>query len=202
VARPREFDEHQVLQKALELFWTRGFERCSIDDVVRATGLSRASLYGAFGDKETLFNKVVDLYVASVSSCALDPLRVGDPLATLREYLHARVSGAVPSRGPRGCFLLLASTMDGDIAKHARELLANSLGATAEAFAGLVVSAQAQGQLARHHDPARVGMYLCVLLNGVAVSARAGVSRATLHGVIDETLSQLAPDAVSVTHAL
>lgn len=63
MARPREFEEGEVLDRALHAFWSKGYEGTSVQDLVDETGLGRASLYGAFGDKEQLFKRVLAHYV-------------------------------------------------------------------------------------------------------------------------------------------
>jgi TetR/AcrR family transcriptional repressor of nem operon len=65
LARPREFDRDVVLETAMDVFWCKGFEGTSIQDLVEATGVNRGSLYGAFGDKETLFAEALDYYLAT-----------------------------------------------------------------------------------------------------------------------------------------
>ena len=71
IGRKRQFDEDTVLERATEVFWRRGFAATSVDDLVHATGLGRGSLYGAFGNKEALFIRVVDHYRAMVDELLL-----------------------------------------------------------------------------------------------------------------------------------
>src|SRR5688572_25049598 len=106
MARPRQFDESSVLDRALDLFWSKGYEATSVQDLVDATGLGRASLYGAFGDKEQLFNRVLSHYMARVAEemSALD----AEPSAAraLERLFTGWLSFTCPKSGPRGCFLL------------------------------------------------------------------------------------------------
>src|SRR6516164_5154650 len=106
MARPREFDEGEVLDRALATFWEHGYEGTSIDDLVAATGLGRASLYGAFGDKEQIFARALERYCAHLG----DSLAVGgdepSARAALERLLRTLVVKSLPRSGPRGCFLL------------------------------------------------------------------------------------------------
>src|ERR1700674_4986058 len=92
--RPRAFDVDQALDRALHLFWRKGYEGTSLSDLTRAMGINRPSLYAAFGDKETLFRKALDRYVEG-------------PDAYLGEALKQPTARAVTERLLRGTAELL-----------------------------------------------------------------------------------------------
>ncbi|GAA0782372.1 TetR/AcrR family transcriptional regulator [Roseibium denhamense] len=100
--RPREFDEGAALEAALQVFWSKGYEATSLDDLTKAMGLSRSSFYGAFGGKQQLFIRALESY----SRSCLDDLRAiaadapEDPVAAMMLALSGEVSG------PRGCLLI------------------------------------------------------------------------------------------------
>jgi TetR/AcrR family transcriptional repressor of nem operon len=105
MARPREFDSDQVLEQATRVFWARGFEHSSLDDLCAATGLNRSSLYAAFGDKRDLYLQSLARYEAgSVERIrkAFDgqPVREG-----LRAFLGSLIDAIVAGPGRRGCFI-------------------------------------------------------------------------------------------------
>src|SRR3970282_1636723 len=105
MARPREFETGAVLEQATRVFWTRGFEHTSLDDLCAATGLNRSSLYAAFGDKRALYLKSLARYEeGSVERIrkAFDgkPARAG-----LRDFLAALIDAIVAGPGRRGCFI-------------------------------------------------------------------------------------------------
>src|SRR3954465_11087588 len=104
MARPREFDETEVLRAARERFWSTGYAATTVDDVLAATGLGKGSLYGAFGDKHQLFLRVLEGYrVDRVSGVrgALDGC--AEPAA---DRVRALVRGAARSATTRGCMLV------------------------------------------------------------------------------------------------
>ncbi len=95
MARPREFDRDEVLDKAIEVFWTQGYDGTSVQDLVDAMGIQRGSLYAAFGDKHQLFLEALDRY-ENVARGEYERLEVEieplDGAASVAAYLYAAVS--------------------------------------------------------------------------------------------------------------
>ncbi|MFO0660921.1 MAG: TetR/AcrR family transcriptional regulator [Polyangiaceae bacterium] len=190
MARPREFDEAHVLDRALELFWSKGYEATSIQDLVDVTGLGRASLYGAFGDKDAIFQRVLEHYMAQVPTVAEEidstlPFKEG-----LEKMLRARISSTCSRSGPRGCFLQIAGTARDDT-PGAREMLLASLAHAEKYFEKAITLAQARREIDPKRDPASMARLLVVLIQGLATAARAGWGRERLSSVIDEVVSSL-----------
>src|SRR6201996_8931615 len=101
--RPREFDMDQAVERALKLFWSRGYEGTSISDLTTALGITRASLYAAFGSKEGLFQRVMDRYDARAGGYRA----AADRAATSLEAVGLLLNGPVELHGdkhnPPGC---------------------------------------------------------------------------------------------------
>jgi len=111
--RPRAFDAEAVLDKAMRLFWVRGFEATSMSDLVDATGLNRASLYAAFGDKEALFLAVLDRYGEKFTARPLSALSEFDtPRDAVWHFLQRTAEHLTDARLPRGC-LFASAIVDG-----------------------------------------------------------------------------------------
>jgi AcrR family transcriptional regulator len=192
MARPREFDEGEVLDLALAIFWEHGYEGTSIDDLVAATGLGRASLYGAFGDKERIFMKALERYCARMSESLEGRKDRASARAALEQLLRALVIKSTPKSGPRGCFLL-ATTVGGDAPSAAREAYAEYTARLERALMTLVQRGQDSGEFTRAADASSVARMLAVLLQGVAAGARAGRSKAQLEAAIATVLELVAP---------
>src|SRR3954454_23669908 len=105
MARPREFDEEQVVRAARDRFWEAGYAATSMTDLSEATGLGKTSLYGAFGDKHALFMRIFDEYSTGAVESAEADLDGSDEGAfeRIRAYLLANASGSAGN--PRGCLL-------------------------------------------------------------------------------------------------
>jgi TetR/AcrR family transcriptional repressor of nem operon len=192
VARPREFDEKEVLDRALDTFWEKGFDGTSIADLVEATGVARASLYGAFGDKQQLYERVLDHYRARVDDVVANLDESLSSREALRKLLRGWVESTCPKQGQRGCFLLLAGTQGGD-APFAREALAEGLVRMEKHLTELVRRGQERGELDPSRDAASIARLLIVVVQGIAATARAGWSVARLRAVVDEVLAGVVP---------
>src|SRR3954453_12541349 len=107
MARPRSFDENQVLKSAREEFWNRGYAATSLEDLMGATGLGKGSLYGAFGDKRQLFLHVLDNYrdeqLDGVRQALTGP---GTAMERLTRLLEGAANGFAEDDQRRGCFLV------------------------------------------------------------------------------------------------
>lgn len=107
MARPREFDQETALNKAMELFWEKGYERTSIQDLVERTGVHRGSLYDTFGDKNQLFLTCLDRFREATKDRAFRILEEdGEPKELLRRFFDTLIDVALSNEtGRRGCFI-------------------------------------------------------------------------------------------------
>lgn len=182
-----------MLDRALEVFWDKGYEGTSIADLTEATGLGRASLYGAFGDKEKLYGRVVEHYLARSEACA-PPSRRDDAstrdllLATFTAWFGARCAELTS----RGCFLSLAGTQGGEPA-FARELFLASLKRREKTLTKILRDGQERGDVDPEADPAALARLLVVVTQGVAATARAGWSAERLDEAVRDAVDLVAP---------
>jgi len=113
MARPRSFDPDEALDLARDVFWQRGFQGTSLDDITAATGLAKPSLYAAFGDKNALFLKVLERYHERIVAHAEKVINEGP---SARDAIHRWLTGFVPYcsgiKGSRGC-LSVNTSADG-----------------------------------------------------------------------------------------
>jgi AcrR family transcriptional regulator len=192
MARPREFDEDVVLERALATFWEHGYEGTSIDELVAATGLGRASLYGAFGDKEQIFVRALERYCARAGESLGIATDDSSARVALERMLRGMVTKSSPRSGPRGCFLL-STAVGGDAPSAAREAYTEYTARLERALTELVRRGQESGELTRAGDAQSVARMLTVLLQGIAASARAGRGKAQLEAAIETALALVAP---------
>lgn len=105
MARPRSFDTDRALERATLVFWVRGFEHTSLDDLCAATDLNRSSLYAAFGDKRALYLKTLARYEAGSVERIRQAFAGKPPRRGLRDFLDGLIDAIVEGPGRRGCFI-------------------------------------------------------------------------------------------------
>jgi AcrR family transcriptional regulator len=193
MARPRSFDETQVLRLARDRFWVSGFAGTSIDEVAAATGLGKGSLYGAFGDKRALYLKVLDGYCAD----AIDGVRRSlsgpdaDAHQRLRDYVLAIAADTAGDTGHLGCLLANStaelSGQEPEVADRARR----TFSALEDALVECIEQAQRHGDLAPAADPRRAGRLLLAVLRGIEALGKAGMDGPSLRSIAEAALDNL-----------
>jgi TetR/AcrR family transcriptional repressor of nem operon len=198
--RPREFDDHEVLDRAVGVFWRRGYEGTSIADLVDAVGVQRQSLYNVFTDKHGIFVAALARYRDRVIA-GLAPLAAPDAgLGALRAYMLGALD-RLRAEGGGGCLLVKAAL--GPESVHADVLTTVRAGADAvrAAFARVLRAARATGQIAASTEPDAAAGYLYAVLHGLAALVRTGGDPSHIAENIDRALASLDVAVASSGHA-
>ena len=178
--RVRQFDVDEALDKALDVFWARGYEGATLPALTKAMGINRPSLYAAFGNKEQLFRKALDRYQTGPQSF------VGEALTkpTAGAAVEAVFSGFIRmlrGRGTaRGCLIVSGALASGEEAESVRRELARLRQATVTAFRRRFERAVQEGDLPKGTDCATLARYIATVLNGLAVQAASGATEKEL----------------------
>ena len=198
--RPRAFDEQEVLAKARDLFWNRGYAATSVQDLVDELSLQRGSLYGAFGDKRGLYLKAVELYARENREQLEAILGTGPVLPALRRMLTEPTTltgspgGSTSGNGPRrGCLVgnTTAELVPGDDDAHA--LVAAAYDGFIDVVAAALRRAQATGEVTTTATPEVQAQLLLLLFQGSALVSRAPTDRDRQIAAIDLALDALRP---------
>jgi len=190
MARPREFDRNDVLEKAMQVFWTKGYERTSVRDLVAATGINRGSMYDTFGDKKALYLSSLEHYCSGEKRLAPARSNGESGMNAIRRIFEA-VAAAGPQARKRGCFISNTIAEFGSHGSAISQTARYGVERTEAAFAQLVSQAQVTGDIRRDHDPHVLARYLTSSLNGLRLMAKADKDRADLDGIVEVTLSTL-----------
>ncbi|MDZ4288407.1 MAG: TetR/AcrR family transcriptional regulator [Prosthecobacter sp.] len=186
--RPRAFDVDEALERALQVFWRKGYEGASLTDLTAAMGINRPSLYAAFGNKEALFRKAFDRYAAGPAGFWAVALQA----PTAREVAESLLRGSVDSLSkpncPRGCLAVQGALSCGDEADPIRRELNARRAAGQELLRQRFERAKSEGDLPAHADPADLARYIATLAQGMAVQAAGGASREELSRLVDVAL--------------
>jgi TetR/AcrR family transcriptional regulator, transcriptional repressor for nem operon len=193
MARPREFDEDDVLREARDQFWSTGYAGTSMDAIAAATGLGKGSLYGAFGDKHQLFLRVFEAYCTEIVDRVRRRLEgpEGGAFARLRAYVLAVAAITAADTARRGCLLAKGTA---ELAEHDPSIAARSLEAF-DALEALLVTeieaAQRHGDIRADADPRHLAVLLLAVLRGIEALGKAGKDEATLHAIAETALAVL-----------
>ncbi|MFN0042212.1 MAG: TetR/AcrR family transcriptional regulator [Alphaproteobacteria bacterium] len=171
MGRPRSFDEDAVLDKALLVFWAQGFDATSIEDLEAATGLRRASLYGAFGDKQAMFRACLARYAHAVARPWLAALPAGGGGPAVTSFLDSLVNAIAADPARRGCFMVNTAA-DGQAGEEVAAHLARVRDGFASALAG-------DARLGADEVRGRAQLAMATML-GLLVLGRAGEKRESL----------------------
>jgi TetR/AcrR family transcriptional repressor of nem operon len=191
MGRPKEFDRDAVLDRALEVFWDRGYDGTSMADLVESLGIGRQSLYDTFGDKRALYLLALDRYRTERGVTPwhlLDerPLRPG-----LRALLTAIVDWLVDGTEGRSCMMVCAAA---ERAPHDPQVTARFCENTQQLeqrFTTRFARARAEGEIGAQHDVQALARYFANTLYGLNLTAKAVRDRAHLLQIVDVTLSIL-----------
>lgn len=192
MAREREFDPTQALDQAVALFWERGYRETSMEDLVDTTGVSRYGIYGTFGNKRELFIAALRRY-AHVMAVDTRPglFRPDAGLADLKGFFRAMLERATGPEAQRGCMICNTAI---EIAPHDENIAAavrSLFDELTSVFTNALENARAAGDVAKQLDPKTTAEVLVGLLQGAAVFARTGTSKARLKRYGDSAMAIL-----------
>lgn len=195
MARPRAFDEQQVLDAVREQFWITGYSATSMEDLTRVTGLGRGSLYAAFGDKRQLFLRALHSYTddshGSLQRALTETPRALDALRTL---LEAPTDDTTGPGVRRGCLMANSTyelgNADSEVLEHARRTYETSI----VLISGCVARAQREGDLPTGTDSLAFARALLAVQQGLVFMSRTGLDAAALTAMAASLKAQLLPD--------
>ena len=181
--RPRCFDLDEALDRSLLLFWEKGFQNTSLDEIAQAVGVKKPSLYAAFGDKEMLFLKVLQRYSGKLS----EPIQALDRYDNIRDAIDAFIELGITagcSQGhPRGCLLASAFADSAQLPPNLGKEIKALINQADQVVAQRLKKAVRAGQLPADFDVKGTAKFLTTLMQGITSRIRAGESRAELQRI-------------------
>jgi len=186
--RPRGFDADRALDRAVHVFWRKGYEGASLSDLTRAMGINRPSLYAAFGGKEALFQKAVDRYAAGPGAYVRDALAAPTARAVVERMLRGAVALQTDPKTPPGCLVVNGALACGAKAERVRRRLASHRDALEHDLRRRLERARATGDLPASARPSDLARFVMTVMRGMAVQAAGGATRAELERVVQTAL--------------
>jgi AcrR family transcriptional regulator len=188
MGRPRAFDPDEALDKALRVFWAKGYEGASMTDLTEAMGINKPSLYAAFGNKESLFRKALERY--SKGPGAYVPKALEAP--TAKEVAEKLLDGAAWVLGnpanPGGCLTIQGALVCGDEAAAVKTELMSLRSGTFEAMARRFEQGKQAGEFHSDVDTARLARYVSAVIQGMSVQSASGATYEDLKGVAEQAM--------------
>lgn len=183
--RPRAFDVDQALERAMRVFWGKGYQGTSLSDLTEAMGINRPSLYAAFGNKEELFRKVLDRYGRGPASHVYDALEAPTAREVAARILYGTADLLSDSGHPPGCLSVNAILVGGNETKVVCQEMAARRCAAVEALTKRFARAKKEGELPPAADPASLALFVLTITQGMSVHAASGASKSALRRVAD-----------------
>lgn len=191
MARPKEFDRQEVLDRAMQLFWEQGFESTSIQDLVDCMGIGRASLYDTFGSKESLIHEAMDCYVAKMKERILDALEQSGPAPKVIEAFFVSLVERGHAGDTRSCLVAKAAMMTGRSNEEIMERVCTFMDTVEDAFHRVLVRGRDEGHIPRDKDPRALARFFVNSMQGLSITSSARAEPRTLADVLATTLSVL-----------
>lgn len=185
--RPREFDTEDALDRVLTVFWRDGFDAASMQDLAEAVGVSKPSLYAAYGNKEALYLAALERYATTFGTDRLERLHAEpDVKQAVHEFLTSLVDAYTCTEGPAGC-MIVASTSScnaSHVPAAVQCAISTALHGSADALETRFRRAVSEGQLPPDPEPRALAAYVSTVMSGLSVQARGGANADALRQVV------------------
>jgi TetR/AcrR family transcriptional regulator, copper-responsive repressor len=187
--RPREFDRDKVLEIAMHLFWSRGYEATSISDLTSAMRITSPALYSAFGNKKSLFLEAIGRY-EQTAGCFAEKALTEEPTAeaSIRRLLSEAVKSFSDSKNPKGCLVVLGATNCSTDSLDIFRAVADRRRIAEKYVRARIAAGEKAGELSRNADVDVLTGMVTATLYGLALKARDGASRASLLKIVEQLM--------------
>ncbi|MDT7803849.1 MAG: hypothetical protein QOI78_7282 [Actinomycetota bacterium] len=193
IGRPRGFDADAALERAMLVFWEQGYEGASLSDLTAAMGITKTSMYAAFGNKEELFRKALERYEEGPAAYVARALRQPTAREVATAFLAGSVAATTRPGCPSGCLGVQGSLAAGEAGRTARDTLTAWRDEGRAHLRDRFRRAVDEGDLPADADPELLARYVMTVANGIAVQAAGGAGRDELRQVADVALRNWPP---------
>jgi AcrR family transcriptional regulator len=189
MGRHREFDVEEALDAVVRVFWRRGYDGASYDDLTAATGVKRPGLYSAFGNKEELFRRALERYSEQYMTYVKEALDQQSSFAMAEHILRGVVQLTTQFPDSLGCLGVNGALTCSEASEPIYQLLVEFRSGGEADLRQRLEAFQASGDLPNTADYAGLATYLMAVIHGMAVQAKSGVPREGLEKVVEQTLA-------------
>ncbi|MFF0727697.1 TetR/AcrR family transcriptional regulator [Streptomyces sp. NPDC004134] len=190
MGRPREFDIDEALERAMLLFWERGYEGVSLTALTTALGITKPSLYAAFGDKRELFRKALERYTEGPADYGTRALAEPTARGVAEAILRGAVRTTTRPGGPAGCLGVQGALASSEAGRPAHDMLVEWRNDSGLRLEERFQRAVDEGDLPRDADPRRLARYVMTVTFGIAVQAAGGLGHDELQDIADMAMER------------
>lgn len=192
MARTKDFDENEVLTKAIQLFWHKGYNGTSMQDLVDALGISRSSLYDTYTDKHTLFVKALESY-QHTGAARIQQLidQTESTKETVKKLLELGTTDLISDKQQKGCFMVNAEV---EVAPHDQEVnnvVCKNDQQMEDAFYQVIRKGQNSGEIKNMRDARALARFIFNAVKGMRVTAKSTSDQSVFDDIIQLTVSAL-----------
>ncbi len=191
MARPREFDREEVLDKAMQLLWERGIEATSIQDLVDHMGIGRASMYDTFGSKEALVFEAMDCYVEHMKQEVFGALEQPGPARVVIRNLFLSLLERGFAGNTKSCLMAKSAMMSGRENAEIMNRVCEFMHLVEDALHTVLVRGRKEGDFDQSKNPRAIARFLTNSMQGISITAHSRAERDALEDVVEITLSVL-----------
>jgi len=192
MARTKDFDEDEVLLKAMNLFWLKGYNGTSMQDLVDGLGISRSSLYDTYGDKHALFIRSLENY-KRISTERFDKIgrETSSARDAIRKVLEYTISELIKDKDHKGCFLVNAAVEMAPHDKEVNDMLCQNDRQMGEYFYETIKKGQENGEITNVQDARVLAQFLLNGIKGIRVTSKSVTDKKLFNDLINLTMSVL-----------
>lgn len=190
MARTKQYDREETLEKSFRVFWRKGFEGTSISDIEKATGLNTFSMYREFASKEGLFEAAMDSYYHSVLMKMVSRLKQKPGLDAIRDFFDAFPT-IVSSKGYTGCLFMNTLAEKNLVKGKVIRKVADFCSELSSLLERSILAAQESGEVDSRKDAKTLANYLVCMIQGLTLYGRVGVDKKMVKGMLDTALTAI-----------
>lgn len=189
--RVKAFDKNEALDKAMELFWRKGYSATSYSDLVEHLGINRQSIYDTFGDKQALYSLALDRFSQSSKQELEEQMRKHvSPKAKLRAFLKYQVANNVRDAG-KGCFMINSSVELGNADTSIAAKACDNMQEVVSFLEGIIKEGQDKNEISQEHAPHAIALFIYTVLSGLKVNAKLLLPKQAYDDVLEVVFAAL-----------
>jgi TetR/AcrR family transcriptional repressor of nem operon len=194
MARIRSFDEEEVLDKALAIFWRKGYNGTSIQDLVDGLGLNRSSIYHTYIDKHNLFILSIERYRDKTVRKAIEMINnARSAKAVIRKLFEQTIDEILADKNNKGCFMVNCAVEMAPHDKTVADIVNKNAQDMEQTFYYAIKKGQKSGEISSRQNAKSLASFVCNNINGIRVLSKSGADKKILDDIIKVVMSVLEP---------